>query len=75
MGVPSYLVADGSELQASWVADARTIGLTAGASAPEASVEDVIRALRLLAPVELVTMEGRRERAVFPLPVVLETAS
>jgi len=75
LGVPSYLLADGGELQPSWVADARTIGLTAGASAPEASVDDVIRALRRLAPVELVTMEGRRERAVFPLPVVLEVVS
>jgi len=75
LGVPSYLLADGSELQPSWVADARTIGLTAGASAPEISVDDVIRALRRLAPVELVTMEGRRERAVFPLPVVLEAVS
>ncbi|AIF48043.1 4-hydroxy-3-methylbut-2-enyl diphosphate reductase [Dyella japonica] len=72
LGTPGYLLADGSELQPSWVSDARTIGLTAGASAPEASVADVIRALRQLAPVELVTMEGRRERAVFPLPVVLE---
>ncbi|WP_109124546.1 4-hydroxy-3-methylbut-2-enyl diphosphate reductase [Dyella sp. C11] len=74
-GVPSYLLADGNELLPSWVADARTIGLTAGASAPESCVDDVIRALRQLAPVELVTMEGRRERAVFPLPVVLEAVS
>ena len=75
LGTPSYLLADGSELLPSWVADAQTVGLTAGASAPEASVNDVIRALRQLAPVELVTMEGRRERAVFPLPVVLEAVS
>ncbi len=75
LGVPSYLLADGGELRPEWVGDARTVGLTAGASAPEASVDDVLRALRLLAPVELVTMEGRRERAVFPLPVVLEAVS
>ncbi|PXV60359.1 4-hydroxy-3-methylbut-2-enyl diphosphate reductase [Dyella jiangningensis] len=75
LGVPSYLLADGGELRPEWVVDARTVGLTAGASAPEASVDDVLRALRLLAPVELVTMEGRRERAVFPLPVVLEAVS
>ncbi|ULU23598.1 4-hydroxy-3-methylbut-2-enyl diphosphate reductase [Dyella terrae] len=75
LGVPSYLLADGGELQQAWVADARIVGLTAGASAPEASVDDVLRALRQLAPVELVTMDGRRERAVFPLPVVLEAVS
>lgn len=74
LGVRSHLLADGSELQAAWLTDARVVGLTAGASAPESSVEDVVRALRQLAPLELVTMEGRRERAVFPLPVVLETA-
>jgi 4-hydroxy-3-methylbut-2-enyl diphosphate reductase len=71
-GLPSYLLADGSELRPEWIGGARCVGLTAGASAPEASVNDVIDALRRLAPVELVTMEGRRERAVFPLPVALE---
>ena len=72
-GLPSYLLADGSELRPEWVGDAHCIGLTAGASAPEASVNDVIDALRRLGPVELVPMEGRRERAVFPLPAELET--
>jgi 4-hydroxy-3-methylbut-2-enyl diphosphate reductase len=71
-GLPSYLLADGSELRPEWVSGARCIGLTAGASAPEVSVNDVIAALRRLAPVELVPMEGRRERAVFPLPAELE---
>ncbi len=45
-GVPSYLVADGSEIRAEWFANAQTVGLTAGASAPEEMVEDVIAALR-----------------------------
>ncbi|WP_243048664.1 4-hydroxy-3-methylbut-2-enyl diphosphate reductase [Dyella sp. RRB7] len=71
-GLPSYLLADGSELRPEWVSGARRVGLTAGASAPEASVNDVIDALRRLAPVELVPMDGRREKAVFPLPVELE---
>lgn len=73
-GLPSYLLADGSELRPEWVSGARRVGLTAGASAPEASVNDVIDALRRLAPVELVPMDGRREKAVFPLPVELEVA-
>ncbi len=71
-GVPSYLLADGSELRQEWIGRARCIGLTAGASAPEASVDDVIEVLRRLGPVELVPMDGRKERAVFPLPVELE---
>src|ERR1700751_2711844 len=50
-GIPSYLIADGSELDPRWVRDAGTVGITAGASAPEVLVEDVIAALRRLAEV------------------------
>jgi len=70
-GVPSYLVADGSELDPAWVRDARVIGITAGASAPEEMVEDVIAALRRLGPVEVSTMAGREEHAEFRLPAEL----
>ncbi len=44
-GIPSYLIADGSELMPEWVKDAQTIGITAGASAPEVLVEDVINTI------------------------------
>ena len=67
-GVPSYLVADGSEVKAEWFANAQTVGLTAGASAPEEMVEDVIGALRALGPVEVTTMAGREEKVEFKLP-------
>ncbi|WP_342050393.1 MULTISPECIES: 4-hydroxy-3-methylbut-2-enyl diphosphate reductase [unclassified Cupriavidus] len=70
-GVPSYLIADGSELDPAWVRDARVIGITAGASAPEEMVEDVIAALRRLGPVEVSTMTGREEHAEFRLPAEL----
>ena len=39
VGVPSYLIADGSELKAEWLKDAKAVGITAGASAPEVLVE------------------------------------
>ncbi|WJF91855.1 4-hydroxy-3-methylbut-2-enyl diphosphate reductase [Paraburkholderia bonniea] len=68
MGVPSYLVADGSEVKSAWFAGAHKVGLTAGASAPEAMVEHVIQALRALGPVELTTMAGREEKVEFKLP-------
>ena len=42
VGLPSYLIADGSELDPKWLEGAKVIGLTAGASAPEVLVEDVI---------------------------------
>jgi 4-hydroxy-3-methylbut-2-enyl diphosphate reductase len=73
-GVPSYLVADGSEVKAEWFADAKTVGLTAGASAPEEMVEDVIGALRALGPVDVTTMTGREEKVEFKLPAKLTQA-
>ena len=71
-GIASYLLADGSELDPSWVRPGDTVGITAGASAPEAMVEDVINALRRLADVEVTTMEGREEHVEFRLPPELE---
>jgi len=67
-GIPSYLVADGAELDPGWVAGAATVGITAGASAPEAMVEHVVDALRRLAPVELKAMDGIEEHVEFRLP-------
>src|SRR6202023_1124384 len=45
-GVPSYLIADGSEINPQWVRRVETIGITAGASAPEVLVDDVIAVLQ-----------------------------
>jgi len=70
-GVPSYLIADGSALNPDWVKDANVVGLTAGASAPEVLVEDVIDKLRQLGPVEVETLPGRQETMEFRLPVEL----
>ncbi|CAG9258028.1 4-hydroxy-3-methylbut-2-enyl diphosphate reductase [Paraburkholderia unamae] len=67
-GVPSYLVADGSEVKSEWFANVQTVGITAGASAPEEMVENVIDALRALGPVEVSTMAGREEKVEFKLP-------
>ncbi|PLZ04145.1 4-hydroxy-3-methylbut-2-enyl diphosphate reductase [Burkholderia sp. WAC0059] len=67
-GVPSYLVADGSEVKAEWFANVQAVGITAGASAPEEMVENVIDALRALGPVEVSTMAGREEKVEFKLP-------
>ena len=74
-GVPSYLIADGSELDPEWVRNAQTVGLTAGASAPEVLVEDVIEKLRQLGPVEVETLPGRQETMEFRLPVELNRGS
>jgi 4-hydroxy-3-methylbut-2-enyl diphosphate reductase len=72
-GVPSYLIADGSELQPEWVKDAHAVGITAGASAPEVLVDDVIDALGRLGPVEVSTLSGHEETVEFRLPTELAT--
>ncbi|RIK96887.1 MAG: 4-hydroxy-3-methylbut-2-enyl diphosphate reductase [Proteobacteria bacterium] len=71
VGVPSYLIADASELDPRWVRGARTIGLTAGASAPEVLVDDVIEALKRLGPVAVSVLPGREETVEFRLPAEL----
>jgi 4-hydroxy-3-methylbut-2-enyl diphosphate reductase len=71
VGVPSYLIADGSELDPEWVRGAKSVGLTAGASAPESLVEHVIGALAKIGPVEVTTMDGKKEHIEFRLPAEL----
>jgi len=73
-GVPSYLIADGSELDPKWLEGAKVVGITAGASAPEVLVEDVIDALRRLGPVTVSTLPGREETIEFRLPAELANA-
>jgi 4-hydroxy-3-methylbut-2-enyl diphosphate reductase len=70
-GIPSYLIADGSELQPEWVKNARAVGITAGASAPEVLVDDVIDALGRLGAVEVTTLAGHEETVEFRLPAEL----
>src|SRR5262249_28066611 len=67
-GVPSYLVADGSALQPEWFNGKTTVGLTAGASAPEVLVDDVIAVLRRFGPVEVSTLSGKEEKVHLRLP-------
>jgi 4-hydroxy-3-methylbut-2-en-1-yl diphosphate reductase len=74
-GTPTWLLADGSELDPAWVAGAAVVGITAGASAPEAMVEHVIDALRALGPVEVSTMDGIEEHIEFRLPRALADGS
>lgn len=74
LGIPSYLIADGSELDPAWLDGVDLVGITAGASAPEVLVDDVIRTLNRLRPVEVVTLPGREENITFRLPSALASA-
>jgi 4-hydroxy-3-methylbut-2-enyl diphosphate reductase len=70
-GLPSYLIADASDLDPTWLDGVETIGLTAGASAPEALVVEVIEALRKLGEVDVIQMQGVEENIEFRLPAAL----
>ena len=70
-GVPTHLISNGSEIRAEWLHGAEVAGITAGASAPEVMVRDVINALRRLTPVEVFTLPGQDEHIEFRVPVEL----
>ena len=70
-GIPSYLVADSSEIDPDWVRDAAIVGVTAGASAPEVVVEEVVQALTAIAPSEVSVLDGPPETVSFRLPAEL----
>ena len=71
VGVPSYLVADGSEVDPVWLDGKGTVGVTAGASAPDVLVDDVLDALARVAPIEVATLPGIEEKIQFKLPAEL----
>ncbi|MEN2792821.1 4-hydroxy-3-methylbut-2-enyl diphosphate reductase [Sphingomonas oligophenolica] len=71
MGVPSYLVADGSGVDPAWLDGVSTVGITAGASAPDELVEDVIAALGRLRSIEVSQLDGVEENIEFSLPAEL----
>ena len=68
MGTPAYMVDNADELQEAWFATASRVGLTAGASAPEVLVNDVIHRIRQLGAVSVRKMAGIEETVKFPLP-------
>jgi 4-hydroxy-3-methylbut-2-en-1-yl diphosphate reductase len=70
-GCRARLVDGIADLDPRWLADARTVGVTAGASAPERVVQGVIAALEALGPIEIVENPGVRENVRFKVPAEL----
>jgi len=70
-GIPTHLIASGSEIRPEWLHNVEVVGITAGASAPEVMVRDVIHALRRITPVEVFTLPGQDEHIEFRVPVDL----
>ncbi|MFN7856294.1 MAG: 4-hydroxy-3-methylbut-2-enyl diphosphate reductase, partial [Acidovorax sp.] len=68
LGTTAYMVDSADELRAEWFGGAARVGLTAGASAPEVLVTQVIDRIKRLGAVSVRTMSGIQETIKFPLP-------
>ncbi len=68
LGVPSYLIEDAKALNPDWIAGKDSIGITAGASAPDSLVTELIAALHQYGEIELSTLPGVDENVRFRLP-------
>jgi 4-hydroxy-3-methylbut-2-enyl diphosphate reductase len=68
LGTESYMVDNADELQAEWFNGRQRVGLTAGASAPEILVRQVIDRIKALGAVSVRKMDGIQETIKFPLP-------
>jgi len=67
-GIDAWMVDNAAELRPEWIAGKRRVGVTAGASAPEVLVQEVIDKLRSLGATRVVQLAGTEENVVFPLP-------
>ena len=68
LGRDAYLVDNVDELKPEWIAGKRSIGVTAGASAPEVLVHDVILRLQEMGAARVRELDGIDEKVTFPLP-------
>ena len=68
MGAQAYMVDSAADLRGEWLAGKRRVGVTAGASAPEVLVDQVIARLRELGASQVRALDGITERVVFTLP-------
>ena len=74
LGRPSYLIDDASALQPEWFRDVSSVGVTAGASAPETLVQGVIEGLRRFGDIDISTLDGVAEDVRFRFPAELADA-
>ncbi|MBL8334666.1 MAG: 4-hydroxy-3-methylbut-2-enyl diphosphate reductase [Rubrivivax sp.] len=75
LGTPAHMVDAATDLRPDWFEGRRRVGVTAGASAPEILVQQVIARLRELGAVSIRSMDGVQEHVRFPLPRGLGDAS
>jgi 4-hydroxy-3-methylbut-2-enyl diphosphate reductase len=75
LGVPAHLVQRGTDIDPSWLTGIATLGITAGASAPETLVREVIDAVAARRPIVEDVVVTAEENMVFKLPRILEPAA
>ena len=68
VGKPAYLIDSAADIQEAWLKNASNIGVTAGASAPDVLVQDVIARLKALGGLNVHEVSGREENIVFEVP-------
>ncbi len=71
-GVPAWLIDDADAIDPAWIAGKRRVGVTAGASAPEVLVQEVVERLASLGAGSVRTLDGVPEKVTFPLPRELQ---
>ncbi|HEY0974444.1 MAG TPA: 4-hydroxy-3-methylbut-2-enyl diphosphate reductase [Solimonas sp.] len=74
-GTPAYLIDGAQDIRPEWVQDKARVGVTAGASAPEVLVQEVVRRLQALGGTAAHEQPGREEHVVFSLPPALRRAN
>jgi 4-hydroxy-3-methylbut-2-en-1-yl diphosphate reductase len=72
LGVPSHLIENAGQLDPKWLQGVKSVGITAGASAPDVLVQEVVARLQELQQIDLSFMEGIAENVKFRLPPQLE---
>jgi 4-hydroxy-3-methylbut-2-enyl diphosphate reductase len=73
-GVDAYLIDGADEIETSWLTGKRKVGVTAGASAPEILVQEVVDRIQSLAGAEVHQLPGVEEGVSFPLPKELQAS-
>ncbi|MBZ4202238.1 MAG: 4-hydroxy-3-methylbut-2-enyl diphosphate reductase [Methylovulum sp.] len=68
LGKPAYLIDTAMDMQESWFANIKVVGVTAGASAPEVLVQEVINRLKAWGGQSTIEIQGIEEKVVFSLP-------
>ena len=71
MGTPAYLIDDYTQIQPEWLDKAKSVSVTAGASAPEILVQQVVERLKELGANDVQEADGRTESIVFSMPKAL----